>query len=252
MRRSSLGRIRAAVSGASVAAVCVTAVAGSPLPATAQTLSWSVVPSPSPTPYNQLDRVSCASATACMAVGYDYNTGESASTLIESFDGTSWSVVPSPSPGTSGNFLYGVSCASPAVCMAVGAQSTSGTQDQYTALIEAWDGASWSVVPGPGWSGLQLQGVSCVSATACTAVGARKSGTLIESWNGTSWSIVPSPNPSGSPQHSHWRVLRLGERMHGGGPLHRRSHIPAPDRVLERHQLVHRAQPRPRENRLPR
>jgi hypothetical protein len=41
--------------------------------------------------------------------------------------------------------------------------------------------------------------VSCVSATACTAVGeyANRAGsvrTLVESWNGTAWSVVPSPN----------------------------------------------------------
>jgi hypothetical protein len=58
----------------------------------------------------------------------------------------------------------------------------------------------WSVVPSPNRSGdNQLAGVSCVSATACTAVGSfgRPVHTLIESWNGTKWSIVPSPN-SGS------------------------------------------------------
>jgi hypothetical protein len=48
----------------------------------------------------------------------------------------------------------------------------------------------------------QLGTVSCVSATACTAVGyyVANSGngpqnTFIESWNGTRWAIVPSPNP---------------------------------------------------------
>jgi hypothetical protein len=44
-----------------------------------------------------------------------------------------------------------------------------------------------------------LDGVSCVSAAACTAAGfyTTKGGhyrTLVESWNGTSWSVVPSPN----------------------------------------------------------
>jgi hypothetical protein len=50
----------------------------------------------------------------------------------------------------------------------------------------------------------QLQGVSCVSATSCVAVGfssATTSGpdrTLAERWNGTAWSIVASPNPLGA------------------------------------------------------
>lgn len=43
-------------------------------------------------------------------------------------------------------------------------------------------------------------GVSCVSATACVAVGSYlNSGsafrTLAESWNGTCWSLVASPQP---------------------------------------------------------
>jgi hypothetical protein len=41
--------------------------------------------------------------------------------------------------------------------------------------------------------------VSCVSATACTAVGYYETRnfhdkTLVESWNGTRWSVVPSPS----------------------------------------------------------
>jgi hypothetical protein len=43
-----------------------------------------------------------------------------------------------------------------------------------------------------------LTGVSCVSASFCTAVGAyappNRYLPLAESWNGTTWSIVPSPH----------------------------------------------------------
>jgi hypothetical protein len=41
-----------------------------------------------------------------------------------------------------------------------------------------------------------LNAVSCVSATACTAVGTFNPSqeTLVESWNGTAWSAVPTPN----------------------------------------------------------
>ena len=58
---------------------------------------------------------------------------------------------------------------------------------------------TWSVVPspnpGPRSAGNALVGVSCVSATACTAVGGHNTRTLIESWNGARWSVVPSPGP---------------------------------------------------------
>ena len=47
---------------------------------------------------------------------------------------------------------------------------------------------------------LSLDGVSCVSASSCEAVGNYSSNslgqTLIESWNGTVWSVVPGPSPS--------------------------------------------------------
>jgi hypothetical protein len=47
-----------------------------------------------------------------------------------------------------------------------------------------------------------LDGVSCVSASACTAAGAdytsTQGGPLIESWNGSTWSVVPSPDKDDS------------------------------------------------------
>jgi hypothetical protein len=62
-------------------------------------------------------------------------------------------------------------------------------------LAESWNGTAWSVVPSPNPApnGDFLDGVSCVSATACTAVGSAGRKTLAESWNGTAWSVVPSP-----------------------------------------------------------
>ena len=60
--------------------------------------------------------------------------------------------------------------------------------------------AAWSVVPSSNVRHAQgdpLVGVSCISPTACTAVGTRfyssRTRTLIESWNGGRWKIVRSP-----------------------------------------------------------
>ena len=52
---------------------------------------------------------------------------------------------------------------------------------------------------GPGSVSNALNGVSCLAATSCKAVGwyvTPTSGnlTLIASWNGTAWSVAPSPN----------------------------------------------------------
>ncbi len=203
MKIISLTHAWAALAGIGVVAVSVTTAAAVTLPASAQTLVWSVVPSPSPGPVtNALYGVSCISATACTAVG-NYTPGSGGTrTLIESWNGTSWSVVPSPSPSATGNWLNGVSCVSAAACIAVGFKSTSSTQNHYATLAESWDGTNWSVVPSPSPSATRnfLSDVSCVSATACTAVGSRRVNgldkTLIESWNGTTWSVVPSRNPS--------------------------------------------------------
>src|ERR1700733_11457792 len=50
----------------------------------------------------------------------------------------------------------------------------------------------------------ELNGVSCSSATACTADGYSKNSsgadlTLAEHWNGTKWAVQSTPTPSGGP-----------------------------------------------------
>src|SRR6266436_451309 len=69
----------------------------------------------------------------------------------------------------------------------------------YHALIEHWDGTSWSVVTAPTMRvGNHLQGVAVVSQNNVWAVSYYFNGTvfqtLIEQWNGSSWSVVTSPN----------------------------------------------------------
>jgi hypothetical protein len=101
--------------------------------------AWKVVPSPNKGPtsaFNNLNSVSCVSARDCTAVGYvspDAPTG--ATTLIESWNSTAWKVVPSPNKGSAStnNILNGVSCASPATCIAVG---DHGPQHRSKTLTE--------------------------------------------------------------------------------------------------------------------
>ena len=55
----------------------------------------------------------------------------------------------------------------------------------------------WSIqqTPNPtGGSNSALDGVSCVLARACTAVGSSSRGTLAERWNGTKWTIERTPS----------------------------------------------------------
>lgn len=106
-----------------------------------------------------------------------------------------------PSGAISKN-LNGVACLSASDCTAVGYYQTSAGFTKT--LVEHWDGSAWQVVssPNPGAAVEdKLEGVSCVSASNCTAVGYYLGGpgysTLVERWNGTAWSVVSSPNASG-------------------------------------------------------
>ena len=93
-------------------------------------------------------------------------------TLIESWDGTRWSSVPSPNRNGN-NFLNGMSCASAAACTATGTYGRSN--GHYLPLIEAWNGTRWTIraspAPGTAAGNDALYGVSCTSATTCTATG---------------------------------------------------------------------------------
>jgi type II secretory pathway component PulM len=85
MRMISLARTRAALAGIGVIAISVTTAAALSLPASAQTLVWSVVPSPSRGLRSNLNGVSCILATSCTAAGTNDTTGSAQSrTLIES------------------------------------------------------------------------------------------------------------------------------------------------------------------------
>jgi hypothetical protein len=150
--------------------------------------AWSIVTSASQA--GSLAGVSCVSASFCVAVGGD---------LIETWNGSTWSVV--SSPGQAGNVLSAVSCSAADSCMAVG--YSPGTVN--STLAGSWNGSTWSVVPSPspdsGGDGSVLTGVSCISASSCTAVGGNDGNpatTLIETWNGSTWSVVTSPSQAGS------------------------------------------------------
>jgi hypothetical protein len=167
--------------------------------------SWAIVTSANtlPTQSNFLYGVTCASASNCWAVGYYFITGVAYQSLIERWDGSSWAVVSSPNTlPTQDNVLNGVTCVSASDCWTVGYYYSNGAASNGT-LIERWNGTSWSIVSSPSNSASAknvLNGVTCVSASNCWAVGSYYTGggdqTLIEHWDGTLWIIVPSPNTS--------------------------------------------------------
>jgi hypothetical protein len=159
--------------------------------------AWSTVRSPNPVgsaPAYPIDLtgVSCSDADHCVAVG---DAGSPANhSFSEIWNGSSWSLLPTKNPGTEGGYLSGVSCASTTMCVAVGYQLANADGPYGPALIESWNGTAWSVSSRPDLSryGNNLEGVSCVSTTNCTAVGndadnGSGGNTLVERWNGVRW-----------------------------------------------------------------
>lgn len=196
-------------------AVVFVAAVGTAIPARAATVPdpintgcaatgacWSVMPGSPPGTDASPRKVSCASTTWCMAVGYFSDGSGYSKALAERWDGVAWSRLPTPDlphpPGTAPLDVSptDVSCFSENSCMAVG-YTWSGWSG-YAPLAEVWDGSTWSVTAVPASSTGTFEGVSCTSATFCAAVGrqraqgATSNQTLAAVWDGSSWVITPT------------------------------------------------------------
>jgi hypothetical protein len=165
---------------------------------------WSVMhlPVPAGVTSGGLTGVSCTSASACTAVGFD-STPSGSGPVAERWNGHSWAIQPTPSPGGGGVPFAGVSCASATSCTAVGYYDFGVVGFTVTTLVEHWDGSSWAIQSTPpiGDPGSDLTGVSCPSASACVAAGyflgqsdeGPGSAPLAMTRQGTSWAIQPTP-----------------------------------------------------------
>ena len=110
--------------------------------------TWSVVPSPSPGALqNILYGVAAITDTDVWAVGAQQDANNLWHTLTEHWNGSTWSVVNAVDAGTNGNQFYAIKALATNNVYAVGQQSGAGFPSQ--ALIEHWDGKSWTVVSGP-------------------------------------------------------------------------------------------------------
>jgi len=168
--------------------------------------AWSVQEPPSPTGAKEsgLFGVSCASSSACTAVGAYINSAGAYTTLAENWNGTSWSIKETPNPtGAKQGQLLGVSCTSSNACTAVGEyENSEGTN--WLAEAVRWNGEKWTLQEPsnpPGSHNMWPYSVSCTSASMCILVGYNDTEgerTLAEGWNGETWSVQSTRNPSGS------------------------------------------------------
>lgn len=141
--------------------------------------TWTIkaLPAPSGNSDGRMLAISCTSPGNCTAAGEAVaSTGDQWATLAEHWDGHTWAIQPTPDPsGSVSASLEGVSCLSPANCMAVGYYANSSLT--RLPFAEHWNGSTWTVenVPLPSRfaaRGATLTSVSCATAGQCTAVGA--------------------------------------------------------------------------------
>lgn len=151
---------------------------------------WTFAPVPGA---GEATGLSCARAGSCAVAGTLYD-GDSAG-FGQLLDSTHWTRPVTPWPGTVRSYLYGVSCAGK-TCLAVGeAEPSAGPNGNAThPAALTWNGVTWTRLATPKGVTGTLQGVTCVTADDCIAVGSQRGGngttTLSEFWNGTAWTIV--------------------------------------------------------------
>ena len=151
--------------------------------------------------------VACVSAKNCTAVGVSYlqsATSASSQVVVQHWNGIAWLPQAAPNPGKYNGF-NAVSCSTAMACTAVG---WTGDGSSSESLIERWDGKTWTAQPSVDPAGnidASLTGVSCPTATACSAVGHANvvinyvtgEVPVLESWDGSHWQLEPAPPTSG-------------------------------------------------------
>ncbi len=164
--------------------------------------TWSVLSTPNPASFSSsvLSAVHCVAKTACTAVGRYVDSGTT-KTLAMQWNETSWTIQPTTDPnGSVSAELSGVSCPSTSVCLAIGSQKNAG--GDTLPLGFKWNGKSWGqqVIEADELGALTapLNGISCVSTSACHAAGSiaygatTKERNLAYRWDGGSWALTES------------------------------------------------------------
>jgi hypothetical protein len=149
---------------------------------------WSVQHAPAYGLYfPALSSVSCVSRSSCLATGIHFlNQQGIPSPFAERWNGRRWTAARTGLPTYSS--LNSVSCLSTVDCLAVGQfePSAFAAPDTAEPLVESWNGSRWerAAIPNaPAPPGMYVNqadpalfGISCLSDSGCTAVGAQADG----------------------------------------------------------------------------
>jgi hypothetical protein len=226
----SLGPSSAATSGGLSDVVCVTTawcMAVGPAPdrdgsllessqfsGSATAVTWNgatwtplAVPAPNGATESELFGVTCPTVTRCVAVGDYLEADGDRLPLLETWDGTTWRASSPSVGGSTDASLSAISCPSADDCTAVGNvlvdQTDSPPYGRSEALVEHWNGTTWTAQDVPGPAGIDapvLSGVWC-SASSCVAVGNSEtalSSALVATGAGTTWKLANLPLPPGT------------------------------------------------------
>jgi hypothetical protein len=147
--------------------------------------TWSQVTVPQPpNGSNQLNAVSCLSATSCWAGGSDATPAGHTRNELLRWAGHGWAEAPAPAGPRITSEVLGLQCRTRGDCWAVG-DDEAGTQALH------WGGHRWALTrtPDPGGAGF-LFSVGCLRATDCLAVGFSHIPPVMNlalHWNGKTW-----------------------------------------------------------------
>jgi Fibronectin type III domain len=177
---------------------------------------WTAANAPVPAnaasvPEALVSGVSCPSPSFCAALGEYDDTSGYAQAMVLTWTGGTWSTAQAPLPADTAGlpnrvWVGGVSCPSASFCTAVG--SYADTSGQWDGLLLTWSGGAWtaarSPVPGDASSVspyASVIGVSCPSASFCTAVGSYENTSgnqlgMVLKWSGGAWTAAQAPLPA--------------------------------------------------------
>jgi len=147
-----------------------------------------------------LEAVSCASTTACKAVGRLRSSVSGTVAMrpvLERLSGSEWLSETAELTSHAHMWLEGVSCPSANVCFAVGSSGESATGESPSPFIQRWNGTKWAYE----WpltlpetkEPVGLYDISCVSVSSCRAVGLEGRGVR---WTGSEWRLQVPKAPA--------------------------------------------------------